>query len=161
MSQDSSSNDPYRPPSMKAEEAMSRPAKLAKWERKALETYLKHRDEPIHLGRLTLQVIPSLILVTAIIGGPPLAMTLLLGNGELTGTILKTSVGFLFGYGLCIFSINRRFVQFWPVLRECLDWQKIEEKLTVLPLQTAAPISTPIAVQVIEPSEPKSQTLDP
>lgn len=119
-------NNPFRPPSLEVEKAAAESTPLTRWQRNALETYVRYRDEPIRLSLLMLQMVPAIIAVTLLIGLPAFAIAWFAEFETMIRTILTAGFGFFFGYFLCVYSINHRFVQFWPTLRRCIDWKQLE-----------------------------------
>jgi len=128
MSSDEPDSDPFRPPSAAVEAAVSESSTLPRWERQSLEIYLRHREEPISFGALTLRMIPvwfayaAILFAAALLGGR-------MYDFNPRSVVLSGAFGVLLGSMLTSCRVNLRFTQFWPTLRECIDWSMVEKKL--------------------------------
>lgn len=149
------SSDPFRPPSQAAEQALERPAALRKWERAALEMYLRYRDRPISVTSVMLQMLPQLMLLGAVLLVAVLVVATVLDLNA-PQVLYYFMAGFLLGYAALGFVINRRFALFWPVLRDCLDWPTVEKTLET---GTAPLKPTPDASQAM-PVTPLAEAVD-
>lgn len=162
MPEPSADHEPFRPPSVATEEAVEQSRELADWERRAFEMYLRHRHESFRPGLLTLQAIPSMLFLTAIISGPPFVGGWLLDNREWMLNVLLVAGGFLAGYFLCILGFYRQFARLWPVLRTCFNWPRIETLISNGPAKNAEPVDAVSrdAIPVEPIAEPPSESTE-
>ena len=108
-------------------------SQLPERHRTILEAYLKHRDQPPTVLVYLRKVLPFWLLVMVLMAVGAAPLVLFARDATASPTLLYCGASLLAGVfiGACARDIGwiRRVVATWPVMREVIDWEKIERLL--------------------------------